>query len=262
MLEHFDKLRHNSTYTDVIITFDKAPCQCHLHSAIVAASSKYFAEAIADGKTINDITNGLFVDVTLHPLVVNQQISQGLFSYFYTGKVPVSAKSAPALLVASHLLRLDGVTEGCAEFLQSILSTQNVIQILHMANTCECEKLKVTLLYDDEIGYCDVAHGDATSCLRRYPLAENSSGNNIVRRDMTYPQRHELSWRSDLPRSVEFLVLRATLSYHQSWLGRRNNKKKLKQTHSPGCCLEISRAKFPHRHQNTRLHESDERMVV
>lgn len=145
MLEHFEKLRHNSVHSDVTVTYDKAPYECHMHSAILAASSKFYAEAIADNKAIDDVTKELFSDVTMHSPDTNRQVSQGICSYFYTGKIPISAKTARSLLAIAHLLRLDDVTDGCSEFLESILSIQSVIPTVHVANIFECEKLKVFL---------------------------------------------------------------------------------------------------------------------
>ena len=107
---------------------------------------------------------------------IDQLSARALIDFMYTGVVTISNDNVLQLLAAADYLQMKEVKEFCADFLESILSTDNCQAILTSANQYQLESLQkpiyemISLKFDDFIETEDFklfTKTDLISCLTK-----------------------------------------------------------------------------------------------
>ena len=133
MLQHFEKLRGETRFTDVKLRSFSGKVILDAHSLVLTCCSPFFQTLTASQ------TTGEELDIT----EVEEDILEPIMNFIYSGKIEVAQQTVSKLIQAADRLQLSDVVEGCAEFLESTTTNHNCIQHRSMAIDYKCNKLKV-----------------------------------------------------------------------------------------------------------------------
>ncbi|KAK3753602.1 hypothetical protein QZH41_004183 [Actinostola sp. cb2023] len=132
MLDRLNSLRCDALLCDVFIT---AQChEFHAHRAVLAASSDYF-KALFTTAMVEKNTDRINLDVSAF-------IVEELLTFLYTGKTALRDDNVKELLIAADYLVLDELKSKCVDYLTSVLSFDNCIEVLSLSTHCNCPILR------------------------------------------------------------------------------------------------------------------------
>lgn len=137
-------IRHNKTddlkefirserLSDVTIIVDKT--KFYLHKAILASRSPVFLAMFEHGMRENQENEVEITDV-------EGEVMKVIILYIYTDEVENIEKFASSILAAANKYALEGLKTICGEYLSSILSIDNGIEILILADIYNVGELK------------------------------------------------------------------------------------------------------------------------
>ena len=156
LLEFADTNRHKGHFNDVVVKVENESFPAN--RLILACYSHYFETmfTVEMKERYEDTLEINCIDVTLWKL---------LFNFMYTGNITINCANVVGLLAAADYLQVNDVKDFCFEFIESVISVDNCIDILNVANMYGSACLRNKVFDFIVLNFAEVSHSSSLKTL-------------------------------------------------------------------------------------------------
>ena len=203
LLEYAQESRNEGFFSDFTIKAGKLFIPAN--RMVLACHSRYF-------ETMFKINMKEKYDTIVEIKEMNGAVVKSIVDYFYTGSIKISSDNVIDLLTTADYLHVDDVKEFCCEFLESLVSPNNVIRILHTTSElCQIEAFTTCMFQYITDHFDEVILTNDFKCLPKKELISNLTEGRITE---SLKYQAVISWikhdhdrrRSEFPELFQTLV--------------------------------------------------------